>query len=56
MGMTRMVEESEALKGRDAPMKIGETHFVLKNSMTDVPAGFKEAILANGCFWGSEKV
>ena len=55
MGMMRMISESEALKGRDTPMKVGKTHFVLKNPMADVPDGYQVAILANGCFWGSEK-
>merc|ERR1719263_1492040 len=42
-------------------MRVSGTHYVLKNRMQatpgqpDVPAGFKVAVFANGCFWGSEK-
>jgi peptide-methionine (S)-S-oxide reductase len=50
-----MITEADALPGRQSATKIGEKHYVLRNPMGDVPPGMKEAILANGCFWGSEK-
>ena len=33
----------------------GTRHFVLGNDLEKVPEGFKVAVFANGCFWGSEK-
>merc|ERR1712028_266705 len=33
----------------------GLRHYVLGNKLTEVPEGYKVAIFANGCFWGSEK-
>jgi len=52
-----MVEKSKALPGRQIKMKIASKHYVFKdNSMEGpYPANMKVAILANGCFWGSEK-
>jgi len=55
MGNTRMITEAEALRGRESCMRVHEQHYVLKNQMDHVPSGHKVAILANGCFWGSEK-
>jgi len=56
MGLERMIEPSEALKGRDRPIKVSSKHFVLKNPMQGPwPEKFKVCIFANGCFWGSEK-
>merc|ERR1719453_918797 len=49
------VSPDKALPGRQEQMKIQDTHFVLKNDMRAVPDGHKVAVLANGCFWGSEK-
>jgi hypothetical protein len=53
----QLIDPAKALPGR--PQKMagidGLKHYVLKNPLTDVPAGYKEAIFANGCFWGTEK-
>mmetsp|Transcript_42404 Transcript_42404/g.73759 ORF Transcript_42404/g.73759 Transcript_42404/m.73759 type:complete len:354 (-) Transcript_42404:169-1230(-) len=50
-----MVLPSQALPGRDRPMMRTTVHCVLHNPMDVVPDGFKVAVFANGCFWGSEK-
>lgn len=56
MGGGDMVEPSEALPGRVAPMDVSEKHYVLGNPMRGPwPAEMKTCIFANGCFWGSEK-
>ena len=49
-GSTSMVTPDRALPGRQAKMPVADKHYVLKNSMSDVPAGFKVAVFANGCF------
>jgi len=36
-------------------MNVPDRHYVLGNKMDEVPDGFKVAVFANGCFWGSEK-
>jgi len=51
-----MVCREKALPGRAKEMLVSDTHYVLKNPMKGPwPAGFKVAVFANGCFWGSEK-
>jgi len=52
-----LVTPAEALKGRDQKMPNidGLRHAVLGNKLEEVPEGFKVAVFANGCFWGSEK-
>jgi len=56
-GSTSMVSKAAALKGRDTKMRVAATHYVLKGNKMEgpYPAGMKVAVLANGCFWGSEK-
>jgi len=47
---------SRALKGRAEKMEVSPTHYVLKTPMEGPwPAKMKVCVLANGCFWGSEK-
>lgn len=49
MGSTKM-------KGRSDKMKVSPKHFVLKTPMEGPwPDNMKVCVLANGCFWGSEK-
>merc|ERR1719164_251110 len=50
-----LVAPENALPGRPTPMQVADRHYVLGNNMKDVPEGYKVAIFANGCFWGSEK-
>ena len=51
-----MVEPAKALPGRSEALRVADKHFVLGNPMkAPWPAGFKVAVFANGCFWGSEK-
>lgn len=51
-----MITKEQALPGRLEPMKVAETHYVLKNPMRGPwPEGFQVCVFANGCFWGSEK-
>ena len=51
-----LVSKERALTGRSMLMQVSPSHFVLKNSMCGPwPEGFKVAVFANGCFWGSEK-
>ena len=55
-GSETMVKPESALAGRNEAMRIEPTHYVLKNPMKGPwPEGFKVAVFANGCFWGSEK-
>jgi peptide-methionine (S)-S-oxide reductase len=56
MGGTQMVSRDKALAGRATKMPVDATHYVLKTPMQEpFPPGTKKIILANGCFWGSEK-
>jgi len=49
-------EPSEALPGRNQPLDAGDRHFVNGNPLKGPwPEGFEVAILANGCFWGTEE-
>merc|ERR1719488_430724 len=51
-----MVSKERALPGRAAEMRFASTHYVLGKPMKGPwPEGFKVAVFANGCFWGSEK-
>jgi peptide-methionine (S)-S-oxide reductase len=51
-----MPEPQEALTGRDAPLKVPETHFVNgKRIVAPFPAGLSEAVFGLGCFWGAER-
>lgn len=50
-----LISPENALPGRSQKMMIPDRHYVLGNRLEDVPEGFKVAVFANGCFWGSEK-
>jgi len=51
-----MPSASEALPGRDTPMEVPESHFVLGTPLTPpFPEGMETATFAMGCFWGAEK-
>ena len=50
-----LIQPEEALPGREQQMPVAMRHYVLQNSMKQVPEGHKVVVFANGCFWGSEK-
>merc|ERR1719440_1317632 len=54
-GEAQMVAPQDALPGRKEKMPMNARHRVLGNKMDEVPEGYKVAVFANGCFWGSEK-
>jgi len=55
-GGVAMVDPARALPGRKEKMRISATHYVLKTPMEGpFPENTKTVVLANGCFWGSEK-
>ncbi len=52
-----MVESTQALAGRSTPIAIGGSHLVLGRPLdSPTPAGYEEAILGMGCFWGAERI
>lgn len=57
MDKSQLIDPEKALPGRETKMPNidGYRHYVLGNKLTEVPEGYKEAVFANGCFWGSEK-
>jgi len=51
-----MVEESEALPGRSAPLAVSPAHTVLEHPMfPPYPETSEIAYVAMGCFWGAER-
>jgi peptide-methionine (S)-S-oxide reductase len=54
---SRMVSPDEALPGRETPMKVPESHFVLGTPLEPpFPEGTESAVVGMGCFWGAEKI
>ncbi len=54
---TQMVEERDALPGRDEPIPVAERHEVLGTPIAPpFPAGLEQAVFGMGCFWGAERV
>lgn len=52
-----MVAKSDALPGRDTPLKTAATHHVFGTPLSnDVPDGMEEAMFGMGCFWGVERM
>lgn len=53
----QLIAPDKALPGRERPTPniSGTRHYILRNELTEVPDGYKVAVFANGCFWGSEK-
>jgi peptide-methionine (S)-S-oxide reductase len=46
-----------ALPGRNAALKVPETHFVNGHRIAPpFPEGLREAVFAMGCFWGAERL
>jgi len=56
-GEPKLIDPAKALPGRSQKMPNidGLKHYILGNDLQEVPEGYKVAIFANGCFWGSEK-
>lgn len=56
-GEAKLIDPEKALPGRKQKMPgiDGLRHYVLGNKIEEVPEGYKVAVIANGCFWGSEK-
>jgi peptide-methionine (S)-S-oxide reductase len=53
---TTMPAPDEALPGRDAPMPVPASHYVLGTPLRPpFPEGVETAELAMGCFWGAER-
>jgi len=59
MQQPQMISPENALPGRPQKMQVAPRHYVLGTPMEEPeggwPEGYKVAVLANGCFWGSEK-
>jgi peptide-methionine (S)-S-oxide reductase len=53
---SRMIEEGDALRGRDRTMPVPEAHFVNGHRLEEpFPDGLERAVFGMGCFWGAEK-
>lgn len=52
-----VVGAADALPGREGTMRVAATHYVLRGNAMRAPwpAGHETAVIASGCFWGSEK-
>lgn len=52
-----MMEQGEALPGRDVPMPVADAHFVTGNPLQGPFAeSLQFAMFGMGCFWGAEKL
>jgi peptide-methionine (S)-S-oxide reductase len=52
-----LVDPADALPGRDTPIPVHNSHFVLGTPIQPpFPDGMQQAIFGMGCFWGAEKV
>ncbi|MDQ6697250.1 MAG: peptide-methionine (S)-S-oxide reductase MsrA [Actinomycetota bacterium] len=54
---SEMIDEADALPGRDRPVAVPAAHFVNGNTLTPpFPPGLQTLIVGMGCFWGAERV
>jgi peptide-methionine (S)-S-oxide reductase len=54
---TKMIDAERALPGRDQPIVVPGTHFVLGNPIgPPFPDGYEQAVFGMGCFWGAERM
>jgi peptide-methionine (S)-S-oxide reductase len=54
---TTLIDPTDALPGREREIQIADRHAVLGTPLKPpFPAGFQQAIVGMGCFWGAEKV
>src|SRR5580692_10766199 len=52
-----MPRAADALPGREAPLRVPDTHFVNgRRIVAPFPSDLAEAIFGLGCFWGAEKL
>ena len=53
-----MVEEGNALPGRDHGPRLADRHLVLNAPLVtdEIPSGFEIALFGLGCFWGAEEI
>ncbi len=52
-----IVDPADALPGRDTPMPVHNSHFVLGTPLQPpFPDGMQQAVFGMGCFWGAEKL
>jgi peptide-methionine (S)-S-oxide reductase len=51
----RMVDPPRALRGRDTPVRIGNTHHVHGRPIVGDFTGLKRVQFGMGCFWGAER-
>ncbi len=53
----RVVSAEEALRGRDDPMPVPESHEVTGGRLSPpFPEGLQQAVFGMGCFWGAERI
>jgi len=54
---TQLIDADSALRGRENPIRIPETHAVNGNRIVPpFPEGLQTAVFGLGCFWGAEQV
>src|SRR5437879_7491591 len=54
---TTMIDQSDALVGRDMDMPVADRHAVLGTPLKPpFPDGLEQAVVGMGCFWGAERV
>ena len=52
---TEMVEEKNALPGRDDTMAVPQRHAVLDTPIIPpFPEGYERIVVGMGCFWGAD--
>ncbi|MBN1239320.1 MAG: peptide-methionine (S)-S-oxide reductase, partial [Gammaproteobacteria bacterium] len=52
-----MVDEAQALAGRDTPLPVTNRHYVSQRPIRPpFPDGLETVLFGLGCFWGAERV
>ncbi|MGR5541112.1 peptide-methionine (S)-S-oxide reductase, partial [Vibrio campbellii] len=52
-----MISPEKALRGRDTPFTVDDTHFVNQSSISAAPTTDQaEILIGMGCFWGAERL